>query len=79
MISFIINRLELLFIKQKLSEVVSQDSSGSVVKNVAVQYGGPSVKLFQPFCASFSPSVTTQLEYLNPMIIHLFAFCFITL
>ena len=29
------------FIKQKLNEVISQGSSGSVVKDVDVRYGGP--------------------------------------
>ena len=78
MINFIISRIEFLIIKQKLSEVVSQDSSGSVDKDVGVRYGGFSTKLFSTFCASFYPSVTAQLEYLNPMMLHLFGFCFIT-
>ena len=40
---FVISRfqLEISFIKQKLSEVISQSSSGSVVKDAGVRYGGP--------------------------------------
>ena len=34
-------QLEISFIKQKLSEVISQGSSGSVVKDAGVRYGGP--------------------------------------
>ena len=33
-------------IKQKLSEVISQGSSGSVVKDAGVRYGGPWFKLW---------------------------------
>ena len=34
------------FIKQKLSEVISQGSSGSVAKDAGVRYAGP---LFKPW------------------------------
>ena len=34
-------QLEISFIKQKLSKVINQDSSGSVVKDAGVRYGGP--------------------------------------
>ena len=34
------------FIKQKLSEVISQGSSGSVVKDADVRYGGPWFELW---------------------------------
>ena len=33
-------------IKHKLSEVISQGSSGSVVKDASVRYGGPWFKLW---------------------------------
>ena len=33
--------VEILFIKQKLIEVISQDNRGSVVKDAGVRYGGP--------------------------------------
>ena len=32
-------KLEISFIKQKLSEVISEDSSGSLVKDAGVRYG----------------------------------------
>ena len=32
---------EISFIKQKLRELISQGSSGSVVKDAGVRYGGP--------------------------------------
>ena len=38
--------LEIPFIKQELSEVISQDSSGSVVKDAVVRYGGPWFELW---------------------------------
>ena len=48
--------------KQKLSEVISQGSSGSVVKDAGVRYGGPWFELwyvffvfFYIFCAPFLP------------------------
>ena len=46
--TLIINRfqLEISFIKQKLSEVISQGSSGSVVKDAGVSYGGPWFELW---------------------------------
>ena len=31
------------------------------------------------FCTPFYPAVTALLEYLNPTILHLLGFCFITL
>ena len=34
------------FIKQKVSEVISQGSSGSVVKDAGVGYGGPWFELW---------------------------------
>ena len=40
-------QLEISFIKQKLSEVpISQGSSGSVVKDAGVRYGGPWFELW---------------------------------
>ena len=39
-------QLEISFIKQKLSEVISQRSSGSVVKDAGVRYGGPWFELW---------------------------------
>ena len=38
--------LEFSFIKQKLSAMISQDSSGSAVKDVGVRYGGPWFELW---------------------------------
>ena len=78
-------QLEISFIKQKLSEVISQDSSGSVVKDAGVTVGmevpgSNSVKFFSTFFAQlFYPAVTVLLEYLDPMILHMLSFCFITL
>ena len=72
-------KLEFSFIKQK---VISQDSSGSVVKGgvLGVEVpGSNSGKFFQRFCALFYPMVTAVLEYFNPAILNLFGFCFITL
>ena len=34
-------QLEISFIKQKLSEVISQGSSDSVDKDAGIRYGGP--------------------------------------
>ena len=34
---------------------------------------------FDIFCTSFYPVVTALLEYLDPAILHLLSFCFITL
>ena len=67
----------------KLSEVISQGSSGSVVKDAGVRYGGPWFELrlvcfFQHFCTPFYPVVTALLEYLDPAILYLLSFCFIT-
>ena len=42
-------KLEISFIKQKLNEVISQDSSGSVVKDAGVSYGGPWFELHKFF------------------------------
>ena len=42
---YVIISREISFIKQKLSEVISQGSSGSVVKDAGVRYGGPWFKL----------------------------------
>ena len=39
-------QLEISFIKQKLSKVISQGSSGSVVKDAGVRYGGPWFELW---------------------------------
>ena len=39
-------KLEISFIKQKLSEMVSQGSSGSVVKDAGVRSGGPWLELW---------------------------------
>ena len=77
-------QLEISFIKQKLCEVISQGSSGSMVKDVSVRYGGPWFKLlyckffFDIFVHLFYPAVTALLEYLDPTILHLLGFCFIT-
>ena len=35
--------------------------------------------IFLYFCTPFYPVLTALLEYLNPAILHLFGFCFITL
>ena len=60
--------------------MISQDSSGSVVKAAGVRYGGPWFGLFSTFFVHlFYPVVTALLEYLNPAILHLFGFYFITL
>ena len=77
-------QLEISFIKQKLSEVVSQGSSGLVVKDAGVRYGGPWFELrldfvFNIFVHLFYPVVTALLEYLDSAILHLLSFCFITL
>ena len=73
-------QLEISFIKQKLSEVISQGSSGSVVKDAGVRYGGTLVSFFSTFFVHlFYPVVTVLLEYLNPEILHMLSFCFITL
>ena len=48
-----------------LSEVISQDSSGSVVKDVGVRYGSNSSKLFSTFF------VHALLEYLDPAILNM--------
>ena len=77
-------QLEISFIKQKLSEVISQGSSGSVVKEAGVRYGGPWFELWYVFFSTFFahlfyPAVTALLEYLNPTNFNLFGFCFITL
>ena len=65
---------------------MSQNNSSSVVKDGSVRYGGPwfdlcMVKIFQHcFVVSFfNIFVIAILEYLNPKILHLFGFCFITL
>ena len=39
-------QLEFIFIKQKLSEVISQGSSGLVVKDAGVRYGIPWFELW---------------------------------
>ena len=56
--------------------MISQDSSGSVVKDVGARYGGPWFdlysKFFDNFCVLFYPTVTALLEYLDPVILHLF-------
>ena len=39
-------QLEISFIKQKLGKEISQDSSGSVVKDAGVRYGGPWFELW---------------------------------
>ena len=76
-------QLEISFIKQKLSEVISQGSSGSVVKGAGVRMevpGSNSGKFFLTFFAHlFYPTVTALLEYLDPAILLLLGFCFITL
>ena len=64
--------------------MISQGSSGSVVKDAGVRYmevpGSNSGKFFLTFFAHlFYPVVTALLEYLNPAILHLLSFCFITL
>ena len=38
--------LEISFIKQKFREVISQGSSGSVVKDAGDRYGGPWFELW---------------------------------
>ena len=41
--------------------------------------GSNSGKFFSTFfCTPFYPMVTTLLEYLDPVILHLFGFCFMT-
>ena len=42
-------QLEISFIAHKLSEMISQGSSGLVVKDASVRYGGPWFKLQQFF------------------------------
>ena len=64
--------------------MISQGSSGSVVKDEGVRYGGPWFELWQLFFLNifgtpFYPVVTAQLEYLDPVILHLLGFCFLTL
>ena len=67
-------QLEISFIKQKLSEVIS------LGKDAGVRYGSNSGKLFLTFFAHlFYPAVTVLLEYLDPAILHMLSFCFITL
>ena len=39
-------KAEISIIKQKLSEVISQGSSGSVVKDAGARYGGPWFELW---------------------------------
>ena len=77
-------QLEISFIKQKLSEVISQGSSGSVVKDAGLGMevpGSNSGELFFStfFTHLFYPAVTVLLEYLDPEILHMLSFCFITL
>ena len=42
----LIYKLEFSFVKQKLSELISQDSGGSLVKDEGVSYGGPWFELW---------------------------------
>ena len=71
-------QLEISFIKQKLSKVISQGSSSSMVKDAGVRYGGLWFELWYVF---FPPDIfcTPLFEYLDPAILHLLGFYFITL
>ena len=73
-------QLEISFIKQTLSEVISQGRSGSVVKDAGVRYGGLWFELWSVFISTFFvhlfyPMVTALLKYLDPVILHLLSFC----
>ena len=68
---------EFSFIKHRLSEVINQDNSNSMVKGAGVRYGVPWSKLWYVFLAPFYPTLTALLDYPNPAILHLFGFCFI--
>ena len=73
-----------IYIKQKLSEVISQGSSGSVVKDTGIRYGGPWFELWYIFFPTFFahffyPVVTALLEYLDPVILHLLSFITLSL
>ena len=62
--------LEFLFIKQKLSKVISQDSSGSGLRMRMLGMdvpGSNSSKLFDIFVYLFYLTVTALLEYLSPV------------